>query len=161
MPILIIFMSHKDLIKTKQAMLRTRSNMVFFGTQGQVPPKWMVPSDRNSNSSEMIRLKVKALSSWQLFLHYKHGKNFLRSRASNSVNCLIWPEIECVRDFMTVIVTCKSDEGLIKNEGPILWTTFSPIISLWELSVAVETRVWIQSAPKPYAAFLPPQWCYT
>ena len=32
-----------------------------------------------------------------------------------------------------------------------------PIISLWELSVAMETRVLIQSAPKPYAAFPPPQ----
>ena len=36
-----------------------------------------------------------------------------------------------------------------------------PIISQWGLSVAMETRVLIQSAPKPYAAFPPPQWCYT
>ena len=32
-----------------------------------------------------------------------------------------------------------------------------PIISQWGLSVAMETRVLIQSAPKPYAAFAPPQ----
>ena len=32
-----------------------------------------------------------------------------------------------------------------------------PIISQWGLSVAMETRVFIQSAPKPYAAFPPPQ----
>ena len=31
-----------------------------------------------------------------------------------------------------------------------------PIISQWGLSVARETRVLIQSAPKPYAAFPPP-----
>ena len=35
-----------------------------------------------------------------------------------------------------------------------------PITSQWGLSVAMETRVLIQSAPKPYAAFPPPQWCY-
>ena len=31
-----------------------------------------------------------------------------------------------------------------------------PIISLWELYVAMATRVPIQSAQKPYAAFPPP-----
>ena len=30
-----------------------------------------------------------------------------------------------------------------------------PIISLWELYVAMDTRVQIQSAQNPYAAFLP------
>ena len=37
MPVQIICISDKDRIKN--AMLRTRSNMVFFGTQGQVTPK--------------------------------------------------------------------------------------------------------------------------
>ena len=31
-----------------------------------------------------------------------------------------------------------------------------PIISLWELYVAMEARIPIQSAPKSYAAFSPP-----
>ena len=43
MSVQIICKSHKDLIKTKQAMLQTRSNMVVFGTQGQVTPKWKSP----------------------------------------------------------------------------------------------------------------------
>ena len=79
---------------------------------------------------------------------------FHHSRASNSeVNGPIWPEIELVRDFMAVLVTCKYDEDPIRNEVAILRTTFSPIISLWELSFAMETRVLIQSALKPYTAF--------
>ena len=32
-----------------------------------------------------------------------------------------------------------------------------PIVSLWELSVAMETRVPIQPGPKPKATFPPPQ----
>ena len=32
-----------------------------------------------------------------------------------------------------------------------------PIVSLWELSVAMETRVSIRPKPKPNATFLPPQ----
>ena len=34
------------------------------------------------------------------------------------------------------------------------------IVSQWGLSVAMEIRVLIQSAPKPYAAFPLPQWYY-
>ena len=39
--------------------------------------------------------------------------------------------------------------------------TIFPIISQWGPSVAMETRVLIQPAPKPYTAFPPPQRCYT
>ena len=41
------------------------------------------------------------------------------------MNTLIWPEIELVRDFMTVTATCKFEKDLIKNELAILRTTFS------------------------------------
>ena len=42
---------------------------------------------------------------------------------------------------MDVLVTCKYEEDLIKNEGTRVLTTFSPIITL---SVAMETsgRIW-------------------
>ena len=45
----------------------------------------------------------------------------------SKVNSLIWPEIELVRDFMDVLVTCKFDEAPIKNEEVIDQTTFSPL----------------------------------
>ena len=48
---------------------------------------------------------------------------------------------------MHVLVTCKYKKDRRKG-GDIVF----PIISQWELSVAMETRVLIQSAPKPYAA---------
>ena len=50
----IISMIDKGPIKTKQAMLRTKSNMVFFGTQGQVTSKWRIRSGQNSNSSDIL-----------------------------------------------------------------------------------------------------------
>ena len=47
---------------------------------------------------------------------YVHGKRFRRSRASNSkANSSICPEIELVRDFMPVLVTCKFEEDSIKK----------------------------------------------
>ena len=48
---------------------------------------------------------------------------------------------------MPVLVTCMNTEDLIK---------VFPIITLWELSVAIETRVLIRSGAKPNAAFSPP-----
>ena len=40
------------------------------------------------------------------------------------------------------------------------WSQDSPIITLWELSVAMETRVLIRSSRKPNAVNPPPQWCF-
>ena len=55
-----------------------------------------------------------------------YGKNFRRSWVSNStVNSPIWPEIEIIRDFMAVLVTCKFDEAPIKNEV-VIDQTLSP-----------------------------------
>ena len=77
MPVQIICKFHKVSIKTKQAMLRTRPNMGFFGTKGQVNPKSTVRSGRHSNSSEIsclsrlsaslikIRLKLNRLCAEQ------------------------------------------------------------------------------------------------
>ena len=68
-----------------------------------------------------------------------------RSRAANSEVCgLIWPNFELIRDFMVVLVTCKNEEDPIKNESAKVFTTVSPIITLLELSVAMEARVLIR-----------------
>ena len=90
MPVQISCKSNTDPVKTKKVMLRTMSNMVFFGTQGRVTPKSIVRPGSNSNSSEMlwlswlsasskmIRSKVEAVSSGQHFLHDKSmGKFFV------------------------------------------------------------------------------------
>ena len=62
---------------------------------------------------------------------------------------------------MHVLITCKYKKDRIENNREKVETIIFPIINQWGLSVAMETWVLIQSAPKPYAAFLPPQWCYT
>ena len=58
---------------------------------------------------------------------------------------------------MVVLVICKNEEDPIKNEVARVATTFFPIITQWELSVAMETRVLIRPGPKPNATFPPPQ----
>ena len=89
------------------------------------------------------------------FSHYKSIANFL-----DLVSGPIWSKFKLVWDFMHVLITCKYKKDRIKNNREKVETSFSPLCQ-WGLSVAMETRVLIQTAPKPYAAFPPPQWCYT
>ena len=55
--------------------------------------------------------------------------------------------------------TCKNKEDPIKTERARVVTRCSPILALWELSVAMEIRVPIRCGPKPNAAFPSPLWC--
>ena len=77
---------------------------------------------------------------------------------------LIQPKIELNRAVMPVLVTSNFVDDSLKNERASMETPFSHYKSMgkfldaqWGLSVAMETRVLIQSVPKPYAAFPPPQ----
>ena len=51
----------------------------------------------------------------------------------------------------------KNEEDPIRNEVARVATTFFPIITKWELSVAMETRVLIRPGPNPNATLPPPQ----
>ena len=72
------------------------------------------------------------------FSHYKPvGIFFRHSRADNSaVGGRMRPKFKLVRDFMYVLVTCRFQKDRIKNNREKVETPFSPIITLWELSVA-------------------------
>ena len=58
------------------------------------------------------------------FLLYVYGEFFSRSRTANStVHDPIRLDLELSPDFMVVLVTCKSEEDSIKNEGARVFTT--------------------------------------
>ena len=142
-------------------------------TQGQVTPKWVVWFGPKSNSTEllclswlpatlmMIRSKMNELAWRHHFPIISLRDFFRRSRAANSVvSGPIHPKFELVRDFMHVLVTCKYKKDRIKSNRERLETPFSPIKSQWGISVAIDTRVLIQSISKHYEAFPHLQWCY-
>ena len=83
----------------------------FLDALGQLTPKLVVRSGRNSNSSEILYM----------------------SSLPASIKI--------------------SDKKQLRKGGD----TIFPIISQWGLSVAMDTRVLIQSASKHYAAFPQPQ----
>ena len=91
------------------------------------------------------------------FSHYKSMGIFLDAQGAANfvVSSPIWPKFE-----LSEILCMSSLPASIKRIGSKTtekrWRHRFPIISHWETSVAMETRVLIQSAPKPYAAFPPP-----
>ena len=84
-------------------------------------------------------------------------KKKTNKKTNSEVSGPIWPKFELVRDFMHVLVTCKYKKGSDQKTREKRWRRRFHIISQRGVSVAMETKVLIQSAPKPYAAFPPPQ----
>ena len=92
------------------------------------------------------------------FSHYKSMGNFLEAQGQLTP----WSVGRSGRNSNSSKILCisslpaskkGSDQKQQREGGDIVF----PIISQWGLSVAMETTVLIQSAPKPEAAFPPPQ----
>ena len=75
--------------------------------------------------NEVDQIKHEGAQVFTRFLPLQvYGGFSRRSRAANSaVLGLIWPNFELVRDLMDVLITCKYEEDLIKNEGARVVTT--------------------------------------
>ena len=140
MNVLVTCKYEKDPIKNEGARVDTTLYSNFSDAQGQIT--LVSVSGQNLNSSKlscmsslparmrMIDSKMKELEWSQDFSHYKSMGIFqnAQSRAANSaVLGRIWPKFELVRDIMVVLITCKYEEDLIKNEGTRVDTTFSPL----------------------------------
>ena len=137
MNVLVTCKYEEDLIKNRGARVFTTLYVNFSDAQGQITLEWVVVSGRNLNSSKLscmsslparmgiIESKMKELECSQDYSHNVYGDFSRRSRAANSpVLGPIWPNFELVRDVMNVLVTCKYEEDLIKNEGARVFTTF-------------------------------------
>ena len=158
-------------LECSQDFSHYKSIGIFPDAQGQLTLESVMVSGRNLNSFKllcmsslparmrMIESKMKELECSQDYSHYKSMGIFPDAewQLYSAVLGPIWPNFELVRDVIDVLVTCKYEEDPIKNEGAKVFITFSPIITLWELSVAMDTRAPIRSGPKPSAAFPPPQ----
>ena len=72
---------------------------------------------------KMIQSKMKALEWSQHFSHYKSMWMFSELKGNFAVFSPNWPNFELLRDFIVVLVTCKTEKDPIKNEGPSVITT--------------------------------------
>ena len=102
-------------------------------------------------------IKNERASMEKAFSHYKSMGFFRRSRQLTP-----YSEVRSGRNSNSSEILCMSSlpasmkrirSKTTEEGGDIVF----PIISQWGLSVAMETRVLIRSAPKPYASFPLPQ----
>ena len=108
-------------------------------------------------SMKRIRSKTAEKTWWHCFPHYKSMG--ILSTLKGSLLCSPWSDLVKFRTHVSSYICHRylqvskiSDQKQPRKRDDALF----PIISLWVLSVAMETKFLIWSAPKPNAAFPPP-----
>ena len=108
-----------------------------------------------SASMKRIRSKIAEKSCNTVFPIISPWGFFSDGPAYSAVGGRIAPNFQLLRALMHVIVTRqvrkRSDEKQPRKSGK----TVFPIVTLWQISVTMVTRVFIRSGPKPNAAFPP------
>ena len=165
MCLLVACKNEEDSIKNEAARVVTTLFINFSDAQGQLTPKSVMESCRNSNPSKLLWLvllsakmkkihpKMKVLELSQHFSHYKSMGIFPDAQGQLTHKLLNFEPIEIL--WLSLLpARLKKNKSKMKE---LEWSQDFPIITLWELSVAMETRVLIRFYPKPNAVNPPPQ----
>ena len=170
MGLLIACKNEEDPIRTEGDRVVTTLFITFSDAQVQLTPKSVMESCRNSNSSELLWLvllsarlkkihpKMKVLEWLQHFSHYKSMGIFPDAQGQLTHKSLVgFCRISNPFEILWLSLLPTRIEKNKSKLKELEWSKDFPIITLWELSVAMETRVLIQSYPKPNAVNPPPQ----
>ena len=167
MVVLVSCKNEEDLIKNEGTRVVTTLIIDFSAAQGQLSPKSVMESCQNSNSSKLLwkglllarmkkfNPKMTTLELSQYFSHYKSMGIFPDAQGqlthkSLVRSCRISNPFKMLWLFM-LPARIKKIQSKMKHGHKVF-----PIITLWELSVAMETRVLVQSGPKSNAVNSPP-----
>ena len=171
MCLLVACKNEENPIKNEGARVVTTLFINFSDAQGQLTPKSVMESCGNSNPSKLLWLvflsanmkihpDLKALEWSQHFSHYKSMVIYPDAQGqlthkSLVGSCRILNPFEILWLSLLPAIIKKNQSKIKERE----WSQDFPIITLWELSVAMETRVLIQSSRKPNAVNPLPQLC--
>ena len=107
-------------------------------------------------------IKNERASTETAFSHYKSMGNFLDAQGQLTPSSVVRSgQNSNSSEILCMSLLPASIKRIGSKATEKRWRHRFPIISQWGLSVAMVTRVMIQSAPKHSAAFPPPQWCFT
>ena len=132
MGLLVACKNEGDPIKNEGARVVTTLFINFSDAQGQLTPKSVIESCRNSNSYELlwlgllsakmkkIHLKMKVLEWSQHFSHYK-------SVTFSEVSDRILPKFKLIQALIVVLIVCKNEEDPFKIESTRVVTKFLPL----------------------------------
>ena len=143
----------------------------FSDAQGEITLLLLVVSGRNLNSSKlscmsslharmrMIDSKMKELECSQDFSHYKSMGIFPDAQGQLTPQSLVRSSRISNLSEMLWMFLLPASMKKIQSKMKALEVAHNifPTITLWELSLTMDTRVPIRSGPKPNAAFSPPK----
>ena len=106
--------SKMKVLEWSQHISHWKSMQIFYDAHGKLTPKSEVGSTLNSNSCKL---------QWLSLLPTRMKK--ISRTANPTVQCLNWLNFEPIQAFMVDLVTCKTEEDPIKNEGTKVVTALS------------------------------------
>ena len=140
MGVLVACKNKEDPIKNEGANVVTTLFIDFSDVQGQLTPKSVTESCRNSIPSKLFMVDLVTCKNEEDSLENDttvvttflplivYGDFSKRSRAANSqVLRRILSNFELIQDFMVVLITYKNKKEPIKNEGARVVSRFSPL----------------------------------
>ena len=164
--VLITCKNEEDPIKNEGAGVFTTLNINISDAQGQITLELVVVSGRNLNSYKlscmsslparmrMIESKMKEVECLQDFSHYKSMGSFPDAQGQLTLQFLVQSgRISNSSEMLWMFSLPASMKKIRSKMRALECSQHFPIISLWELSVAMDTRVLIRSGPKPNASF--------
>ena len=168
MDVLVTCKYEEDPIKNEGARVDTTLYSNFSDAQGQITVVLVSVSGRNLNSSKlscmsslrmrMIDSKMKELEWSQDFSHYKSMGIFQIAQGQLTPQSLVRSgRISISSEILWMFSLPASMKKIRSKMKALEWTQHFPILTLWELFVAMETRVPILPGPIPNAINPPPQ----
>ena len=169
MDVLVTCKYEEDQIKNEGARVDTTLYSNFSDAQGQITLVLVSVSGRNLSSSKLscmsllparmrlIDSKMKELECSQGFSHYKSMGIFPDAQGQLTPQSLVRSGRILNSSEMLWMFSLPASMKKIRSKMKALeWTQHFPHYNLWELFVAMETRVPILPGPKPNAINPPP-----
>ena len=158
MDVLITYKYEEDSIKNRGARVFTTLYLNFSDVQGQITPESVVVSGRHLNSSKlscmsslparmrMIESKIKELECSQDYSHYTSMGIFPDAQGQLTPQSLVRSgRISKSFEMLWMFSLPASMKKIRSKMKALEWSQHFPHYILWELSVAMDTRVPIRS----------------
>ena len=172
MVVIVTCKNEEDQIKNEGARVFTTLYINFSDAQGQITQELLMVSGQNLKSSklscmsslparmQMVESKMKELECSQDFSHYKSMGIFPDAKGQPTPQSMVRSGQILNSSEMLWMFSLPASMKKIRSKMKVLecsqhFPHYNP--ALWELYVAMETRVPIVSGPKPNTAFPLPQ----
>ena len=135
MYVLVAYIDEENQMKNEGARVVTTLYSYILDAQGKLTLQLVVGCGRKSNSFKllwvsMLPVRMRIIHSKMMVLEWsQHYQSILRcSRAANSIIVVgTLMKFKLIQAFIAVLLICKNEYDLLKNESARVVTTFLPL----------------------------------